>query len=53
MNELLKPDMIKMSPGKPFAKRLQLPTPVPEPVTNGFGIPPMVLSLLEVCLRGQ
>jgi len=39
--------MIKMSPGKSFAKHLQLPTPIPEHVTNGFGIPPMVLSLLE------
>lgn len=57
MNELLKqgsPELMKMSPGgKALGKRPQrAPPPIPENVTNVFGIPPMVLSLLEVRLDG-
>ena len=53
MNELLQqgsPEVIKMSPGsKAMGKRPQrIPPSIPDGVTDGFGIPPMVLSLLEV-----
>jgi hypothetical protein len=57
MNELLKlgsPELMKASPGgKALGKRPQRIAPsIPENITNGFGIPSMVLSLLEVRLIG-
>lgn len=53
MNESLKqssPELMKMSPGgKALGKRQQrMPPSIPDSVTNVFGIPGSVLSLLEV-----